>query len=153
MLLDVKPTEAMAKQAMSRKYNIIGSGAYREVYRADDSEWCFKVDLRKSLFGGNQSEWETYLQVYNAPWLNDGLRIPEMHMLSNGILAVRYIEGTHPDKRIRCVPETHRYNCIGEDCWAYRVTNYVTINDIHPANLIMTADKILYIIDLGHGIY
>jgi hypothetical protein len=152
MMLDTKPTVTMAKAACT-KPNLIGSGKYRNVYRKDNSEWCFKVDRQSFLRGDNKSEWETYLMIKDAPWLNEWVRIPEMHMLDNGILAARYIEGTHPDRHIRCYPDHHRYNCIGDDCWAYKVTPAVLINDIHSENIIVTAEKVVYLIDLGHGIY
>jgi serine/threonine-protein kinase RIO1 len=81
--------------------------------------------------------------------LPEGVRVPKMVMLPNGVLAVEYIDGSHPDTH--CWFADH--DCDdASNCWytklmATGVSNIRGFGDISFLNVIMT-DNAIYVIDL-----
>lgn len=150
------PTVKTAEYALD-KGEIIGSGAYRYVYKTKRSKWVYKVNKANSWGShGNKEEYETYLSVKRKGSLPPGVKMPEMHLLENGVLAAEYIKGKHPQSS--CSPRYHDFdnNCselLGQgECWARKFAD-VNLYDIHCYNVIIGDDGYIYVIDLGHGEY
>jgi hypothetical protein len=137
----------------------IGEGSCRKVYATKYGKWAVKVNIYRKVYGGNTTEYNTYLDFKNKP-LPEGVKIPEMHLLKDGILVVERIKGKHPtnwcenDFHVEAVSgDEYEYSteCPGLDkCWAEK-TKDVKIKDLHPYNVKVLRDGTVYIIDLGHG--
>lgn len=151
-----KPSKKTVNYILA-KGAMIGRGTYRKVYKTKYGKWVVKVDsLSNPRVGGNESEYATYVSLRSAlrNILPDNVRIPEMHLV-NGYLVAEYVKGVQPKSWCGLDPDDgykpyHNSSCDGKDCWINRLSG-VRIRDIHPHNVILTDDDILYIIDLGHG--
>lgn len=147
------PSVRTARYAL-KKGKVIGSGAYRRVYKSKRGKWVYKVD-KTDVYGnhGNTEEYATY-QLLKTRQLPPGVKIPEMHMLPNGVLAAEYIDGVQPKNW--CSPDYHGSNCSeryspDEACWARSFVNSpIYFADLHNGNVVVK-DGVVYVIDLGHG--
>lgn len=150
------PTMRQARYAKVAGRNI-GDGSYRKVYKTPRGKWVFKVNRTDDEYGrryGNEGEYKTYLKLKDSNILPDGVKLPEMHLLSDGTLAAEYVKGEHPKNW--CSPDYHGSwgsDCDGTgDCWANKFKDGgFPVKDMHPENVIVTEDGTVYIIDLGHG--
>lgn len=136
------------KKAMFAVYNgkRVGSGVTRMVYRTGYADWVYKFDNDFHISGGNKSEYAAYLEWKNKP-LPAKVFIPEMVMVGDGVLAVQYIKGKHPEEDCNSV---QHYCDNALDCWATQLKG-VKIEDLHCENVIQTKSNDLYIIDLGYA--
>lgn len=147
------PNVRTARYAL-KKGRMIGAGAYRKVYKSKRGQWVYKVD-KTDCYGkhGNAEEYETYL-ILKASQLPPGVKIPEMHLLPNGVLAAEYIDGVQPKNW--CSPDYHGSNCSEHfdktsSCWARKFVNSpIFFADLHNGNVVVKGD-VVYVIDLGHG--
>ncbi len=142
------PTLRKARYA-AQHGRVVGEGAYRIVYRSKRGKWVYKFNLRPSKkLGSNAEEWKTYLKHKDTE-LPKGVYFPEMYMLNGGIIAAQFIKGRHPENE--CYRDYHTDDCPGIDkCWAERI-KYVKVSDVHYANVLITKDGDIYLVDLGHG--
>ena len=147
------PSVRTARYAL-KKGRIIGSGAYRKVYKSQRGKWVYKID-KDDTYGnhGNAEEYETY-KILKTRQLPPGVKLPEMHMLPNGVLAAEYVDGVQPNSW--CSPDYHGSNCSeyrdkDNTCWARRFANSpIFFADLHNGNVVIK-DDVVYVIDLGHG--
>ena len=129
----------------------IGQGAFRAVYRIAGSGWAYKFERtdEEAWFKDtkpNTTEMRNYTQHRDK--LPEGVDFPEMVMLDNGAIAVRFIEGVlteniHADWK-DCICASH--GIVG--CWAKKVES-TGFRDMHGRNVMLGNDKVLYIIDIG----
>jgi serine/threonine-protein kinase RIO1 len=143
------PSIEEAHLAFSHSRNRIGSGSFREVYRLPNSYWAYKRDKsRYSKTDGNKAEWSNYKRLITTA-IPANIRLPEMFMLSNGILAVQFIEGKVPTQEF-CYPD---YHCCDEQdsCfWTiYGEALENLVGDMHSYNVIIDQLGNIYMIDLG----
>jgi hypothetical protein len=77
----------------------VGSGWDRHGYHIPGSRWIYKVakDPNNDV---NQGEYSRY-QELQEQFLPDGIAIPEMHLLENGIIAAEFIDGEKPHEYCR----------------------------------------------------
>lgn len=160
MLTETLPTVAEIEAAI-KVGNLVGAGIFRSVYRIRDTKWVVKVECYGE--GVNQKEYETRERL--APSMTrENLRFPEMHMIGEYLIA-EYVQGSSGDRECK---GSHTYKnalchyskgCARKDygtcpdngnCWA-EITKEVSrvVADIHQNNVIITDDKIVYVIDLG----
>lgn len=135
--------------ATIKAVNIIGEGSSRTVYWDGKSQWAFKVGHTQwTTEDSNASEFENWTAIKDVQ-LPAGVRIPEMHMLTNGVLAVEHINGWHPESS--CWGMTHECDNEGT-CWYTQfetsgIERIKGFGDVSYANVIM-ADDGIYVIDL-----
>ena len=129
-----------------------GNGASRRCYWDRKSKWAYKfiiVGEECNNPKANLEEWQHYSALDTE---NLGIvKVPEMKLLSNGILAIEYIEGNHPAND--CWTGYHECGDIPE-CWYNRINgrrmarNIKGFHDISPFNVIETTSGNIYVIDL-----
>lgn len=139
----------------------VGAGVFRSVYRIPNTPWVVKVD-----YDGKTNRKEYNNRERLAPSLTkDNVRFPEMHLVGKYLIA-EYVQGRTGDpacKNNADLKDGWRYHyskgCARKDsgtcpengeCWA-EATKEVSecIADVHQNNVIITEDKIVYVIDLG----
>ncbi len=131
--------------------NKVGQGAFRAVYRIPGSDWAYKFertddDAWFKERNPNAKEMKNYTEHRDK--LPEGVDFPEMLMLDNGAIAVRFIDGMlagtiHADYR-ECVCASH--GIVG--CWAEKAES-TGFQDMHGKNVMVGKDKVIYIIDIG----
>lgn len=143
-----RPTNAAAMKAHDKGI-VIGEGSSRRVFWKKGSYWAYKfIYSSSSNFDANKDEFANYLNIKNN--LPEGINLPEMVLLDNGVLATQYIPG-----------EQSATECWGgkHDCGDAATCWYSTVmmaqierirgfGDISWANVITTDDGKLYVIDL-----
>jgi hypothetical protein len=127
---------------------VIGQGAYRRVFRKGRSKYVFKVNI--SSCDSNSREISQYHAVKAT--LPKGVKMPEMILLENGVVAAEYIKGVFPEGGSFCAITYHDDDCDDNaTCWAepFIRTPGFSYYDVHRYNLIRTKDGTLYLIDVG----
>jgi hypothetical protein len=130
---------------------MIGSGAFRDVFRIPGSRWVYKFeDAEYGSANCNQREFLNYTSKRKT--LPEGVDFPEMHFLPNGAIAAEYIDGMlgvdihslfDP-----CVCASHGIT----NCWRTMVKPVADagMRDLHGRNVMVAhSDKKIYIIDIG----
>lgn len=153
--MTAKPNVRTARYAL-KAGRMFASGSYRKVYKTVKAKWVYKVD-REDTFDqhGNREEYQTYLSMKDLT-LPEGVKIPEMHLLNNGVLAAEYIQGETPPNW--CSSDYHASNCTERNhnprpCWARKFAGMdITVKDLHNGNVVVTENGDVYIVDLGHGL-
>lgn len=146
-LTDV-PTIEEAQLALEKGADL-GSGSSRNVYRYGNSPWVFKFTHHySSNSNANTDEFNNFLDLLDVE-LPEGIRIPDMYMLPNGVLAAEYIKGKSPLND--CWGCGH--NCDDpDDCWYSKFddieSRYDGLRDISKFNVLIADDGTLYVIDL-----
>lgn len=149
-------------QRILEKGKKIGVGAYREVYKADFSDWVVKREKSRdrnpvvffdqtpwvNSSGGNDTEYATYKRAMQNLMLPEGVLIPEMYLINDCIVA-QYIDGIHPDP---CYRHSYGKCSYPGNCWIDKVKN-IPISDMHSKNIIITPGGKIYLVDLGHGTF
>jgi hypothetical protein len=156
MLLKEKVPTLEEIQAILSGADKIGEGSWRTVYRVPGSRWVIKVDTPEDFYGDddngdNAAEYVAYLELKNSGLLTDYIKIPEMHLIGEYIVA-EYIEGEHPENS--CWTGFHTEYCPGtKNCWRTKFNDCGFHNhDLHSDNIKITDDDVIYIIDLGAGV-
>ncbi len=136
------------------------AGTYRTVYKTSRAKWAYKLDKVDKLeckYYGNAAEYKVYLQLKDRK-LPPGVHIPEMHLLSNGMLAVQYVKGATPTNW--CSVGYHADNCPEYNyadpspCWTRKLEGMnFYISDLHSANVVVDDKGDVWIVDLGHGFW
>ncbi len=130
------------------------NGASRRCFWDGTSKWAYKfiiTDKECNNPKANLEEWKHYQQLRNKD-LGE-LKVPEMQMLSNGVLAIEYINGNHPYDD--CWVGYHECGDIPE-CWYNRINgrylarNFDGLHDIGPLNILITGANDIYVIDLEY---
>jgi hypothetical protein len=147
------PTTRKAKYAIS-KGNLIGEGAFRNVYRTGKSQWVYKVDngdWTADYHGTNSAEMTNYKKIRAMLTENGKVRVPEMRLIGKDIIAAEYVNGEFP-----AYCESYRCECKESElfdgrCWIDVVKQAVNreLFDIHAGNVKIAPDGTIYIIDLG----
>jgi serine/threonine protein kinase len=127
----------------------VGSGCYRNVYKAKTGKYVYKFDsFNHCGEGSNTHEYATYKFLCENYDMPEGVKLPKMELV-DGVIVAQYIKGEHPDY---CYPQ-HCYessSCKKFGCWALKLKNF-PVNDLHSDNILVTKDGTIYIIDLGNG--
>lgn len=150
LVLDLPSVE---ESEHARRYgNMIGRGAFREVFHIPGTEWAYKFERTDENAWFKTSK-PNLVEIENFTNHRDklpyGVDFPEMLMLDNGVVAVKFIKGVlagtvHGDWN-DCVCASHGI----PDCWALKVAN-IPLKDLHGKNvMICPEDKKIYIIDIG----
>jgi RIO-like serine/threonine protein kinase len=134
------------------KGKMLGEGCFRTVYGTPNSKWAYKFEgyamFKKEA---NNVEMKVYSSMKNR--MPQGIRLPEMVMLSNGVIAVERIDGYHPYECDTYSNLKHDENCPGKidinNCW-FKQVNRLGFSDMHNGN-VLVKDGILYVIDMGNG--
>jgi hypothetical protein len=145
-------TRPSVKQAMQahNKGTVIGEGSSRRVFWKKGSFWAYKFLYNLSWSRtANKDEYANYLELKDR--MPEGIKLPTMELLDNGILATEYIEGTQSE--FDCYADSHE--CDDEkNCWLTRLINsgmdfsLTGFKDISWANVILADSGDIYLIDL-----
>ncbi len=125
---------------------LIGTGAYRKVYRPGDSPWVYKFNNYAGTRSGNREEYTRYLRL-KSKFPKKNIYLPEMQIFDNGVLAAQYIEGKHPFAT--CYPFIHECKNEKSCFWTYYDFVEDIIGDAHSENVIVTKSGHVYLIDLA----
>jgi len=151
-IADNLPSWAEAEKAFSSWGNVIGTGVYRTVYRLPGSKWVYKKDNVGGVV--NRQEFTNYSRF--RPSLIPGVAFPEMHMVSETVIACEYIEGSYGDQGCWSANSHNVYLCPrndSSDCWANKLAFLAqSIKDLHYGNVKITSDGTIYVIDMGEYI-
>lgn len=134
------PSLSEADKIIRAERYYIGQGVTRRVYYRPGDYWAYKVVHDAVHDDSNSMEYEN--GIYFRSMLPAPIRIPEMHLLSNGILAVQYIHGEGPhsfDEQCSC-QNTVLGRCV------YDIVDF--LSDVHEGNIIISKNEI-WLIDLG----
>lgn len=146
-LIDPGPSVAEAVKAVCTG-RLFPAGSYRDVYHLPGSKWVYKVDIPHSWTnrGGNKDEYAAYLELKDN--LPNSIKIPEMHLLDNGMLAAQFIDGESPSAN--CGRYYHdcqdQENCFWTE---YGPSIHEVTRDGHFQNVIVSREGDVYVIDLG----
>lgn len=151
--MNTLPTVAESEKAIdegSSKY-LLGCGKDREGYHIPGSRWVYKL-AKYPEDRVNENEYQRYIEITQSGRLPENVRIPEMHLLPNGVIAAEYVDGDRP----RCSWRAHDEHPSDYVCWKdslRKVEHDFNMSDSSAAcNLRLTTidgAEILYIIDLG----
>lgn len=146
MLTAEMPTLEEAQQAISRGRRLSG-GSVRKVYHIPHSKWVYKVDIRPGTYGCNADEYEAYqAKKDNLP---EGIYLPRMFMLDNGILAAEFIDGAQPPDD--CGMFYHECFDRASCFWTHYSDKLREVScDVHFQNVLIAKTGKIYVIDLGH---
>lgn len=111
-MVDILPTVEEYLRAIASMDNIIGEGRDRVGFHIPGSAWVYKA-AKHPIDKINQGEYDRYIKLINSD-LPDGIAIPEMHLLSNGVIAAQYIPGNKPENcrwREHTKHENDYYSC------------------------------------------
>jgi hypothetical protein len=151
-MVDTLPTVEEYLRAITNMNNIIGEGRDRVGFHIPGSNWVYK-SAKYPIDRINQREYNKYTELMNSD-LPDGIAIPEMHLLSNGVLAARYILGDRPKN---CYWRTHeKHQDDYYSCWLNAVelfSDKFSLLDSSALCNIRLVDNdgevTIYVIDLG----
>ncbi len=152
----------LAEIELAIKANVyVGSGVFRSVYRIPNTRWVVKVDYDGKT---NRREYDNRERL--APSLTkDNVRFPEMHLVGKYLIA-EYVKGHSGNlgcKNDATIKNGYRYHynkgCARKaqgtcpengECWA-EATKEISecVADVHQNNVIVTDEKVVYVIDLG----
>jgi predicted Ser/Thr protein kinase len=131
----------------------VGQGAFRAVFRIPGSRWAYKFERTDAECWfkdrtANLTEMRNYAeQKDNLP---EGVAFPEMILLDNGAIAVKFVDGltavkSHCDRYDDCNCSSHGLT----KCWLDLISG-INIRDLHGRNVMISPkDKKVYIIDIG----
>ncbi len=139
--------------------NFISAGLYRSVYRIPGTKWVVKRDSTNGE--SNRAEYKAYLR-YSPSMSRPNLRFPEMRMVGKYLIAEFIVgeQGSHMcwggsvrkgNKHYYSRGCNRKDKCPnGKNCWA-RLTRQLSrrIPDIHYANVIVTREGVVYVIDIA----
>lgn len=160
-----RPTLSEAYDIVNGNVNSIDMTSSRGVYINPTYEWVYKFEDYQQ----NESEYKLAKFYYEHPeMLPEMVRVPEVVLLDDEVLAMQYIDGEHPpecatyDGNIGCYVESCK--CSKEmlehynGCWRKHL--HITeafgydsplINDCHNRNVLIDKNYYIWIIDLGYG--
>lgn len=152
-LTDDQPTIAECETATANKDFRIGSGRHRIGYHIPGSRWVYKVQ-RNATGSTNREEYDRYREITESNKMPYGVFLPEMHLLSNGVIASEFIPG---DKPTYCDWEEHEdYHTDDNSCWLTIVQLFESIFDLDDSSAscnvrVVESDgtRKVYMIDLG----
>lgn len=148
-----EPTEERAQYA--REFGtLVGEGASRKCYWDGKSRWAYKFIITTDSWNNKKANIE---EIENYNRLNEidlgVIKVPEMRLLRNGVMAVEYIKGKHPETD--CWAGQHECGNVPE-CWYNRINGYryemkvQGFKDISLYNVIEADDGNYYMIDLEY---
>jgi serine/threonine-protein kinase RIO1 len=149
-------TEAMPSVEESEEARktgkLIGSGAFRDVYRLPGSPWVYKFERPVRIQQGNgcnKREYSNFLLRKDS--LPEGVDFPEMYYLSNNVLAAEFIDGVNGREA-----HPHYKTCLCESfgiskCWRDAIQSLQGVmRDLHMFNIMISPSaRRVYIIDIG----
>lgn len=150
-----QPTVERAEYA--REYGeMVGEGSSRRVFWDGTSRWAYKFIINDDPWNNkkaNREEFDNYLKLSDADL--GIIKLPEMQLLNNGVMAIEYIKGSHPSND--CYSGQHDFGCgDSPDCWYNKTnarhyeSNVKGFRDISWANVIVAESGDIYAIDLEY---
>lgn len=130
------------EMACSHPDYLIGMGCDRYCYRVHNSKWVYKQEKFTSP-GSNRREYANYLTLKENSWMLGSICIPEMHLLTNNVIAAEYVSGYLPGYYDEFVNSALDEFCHLTNLWDTQAKSNIRV--------VLDADgnKKIYIIDLA----